>query len=486
LVQGALWIASLRWGTLILTWPITIVLARLLTPQDFGYLALVGVFTRFASLVAQGGLPNVIVLGEALSEQKYRSLHGWSLSFYFVACAVVVMAAEPIEHLYDTAGLRWVILLASVTLIMEGLTLVPVARMRRDLRLRELPIFDAVALLTNGLVALAGAFAGLRYWALILGYISARSVYTILVLRAYALPPAWPRIKGLQQTLKDAGNLLVSGMSVFVAESSDAWVGGAVVGSRALGGYRFMIGLAAAPLDKISGILLYVAGSALGNIREDLGRLRAALIRLVRLTATLMFPIFVGIALVGADLVDGLLGEKWMPFLPALQIYCLYAMFIPIRSILYQGAVAVGSSRVVAGTGLILLFLLPPSFFLLGDRFHATGLALAWLLPAPLVMTRFVHVLRERIGFGWSHLWDALYRPFLNVAIMAIGVMMLDYLPLMASYHPLGRMVIQALAGASLYALLVLQRQKKDIQWGLDVAGPQVPARIRLFLERWT
>jgi O-antigen/teichoic acid export membrane protein len=126
---------------------------------------------------------------------------------------------------------------------------------------------------------------------------------------------------------------------------------------------------------------------------------------MLRLAATMMFPIFVGIVLVSSDLVEGLLGEKWMPFLAALQVYCLYAMFLPIRSSCITGAVAAGASRVVAGTGLIVLFILPPSFFLLGDRLGATGLALAWLLPLPVVISRLVQALRERIGFGWSDLW---------------------------------------------------------------------------------
>lgn len=485
LVDGAVWVASLRWGTLILTVPITIALARLLTPQDFGYLALVGVFTRFARLLAEGGLPSVIILGERLPEQSYRRLHGWSISFYLIAFTGLVAAAAPIEWAYNSPGLRWVILSLSATLLLEGLTLVPVARMRRDLRLRELSIFHAVAVLTHSLVALAGAFAGLQYWALVLGHVTSRLIETILVFRASALAPAWPRLEGLRKTLRDAGNLLVSSVTTFVGQSSDAWIGGAVVGTHVLGGYRYMIGLAASPLDKISGILVYLAAPALGNVREDLPRLRGAIVRLVRLTATLMFPIFVGIALVGVDLVDGLLGNKWMPFLPALQVYCLYAMFLPVRAVLNQGAVAVGASGVVAGTGILRLLILPPAFFLLGDRFGATGLALAWLLPLPLVITRLVQALRERIGFGWSHLWDALFPALLKVSIMAVGVVMLEYVPIIASAHPIARLLIQASVGAIIYVTLVFRLQKNDIRWGLEVAGPRVPSRLRRNLERW-
>jgi O-antigen/teichoic acid export membrane protein len=164
-----------------------------------------------------------------------------------VAFAALWAAATPIERAYGIEGLRWVILSLSFTLLMEGLTLVPVARMRRDLRFRELPIFDAVGLVTNGIVALAAAFAGLQYWALVLGYVSGRLASTILVLRAYALLPAWPRLQGLQKTLKDASNLLVAGMSTFLAESSDAWIGAAVAGPKVLGGYKFMVGLAKPP-----------------------------------------------------------------------------------------------------------------------------------------------------------------------------------------------------------------------------------------------
>lgn len=482
-VDGAVWVAGLRWGTLLVSWPATIILARLLRPEDFGYLALVTVFTRFATLIAEGGIGTTVVLGEALSDSSYRRLHSWSIFLFLIATVILVALSIPIEHLYDTPGVRWVLLAFTFGVMLQGVTLVPVSRMRRELRFRELSIMQALSVIGEAIISVIFAALGFSYWSLVFGFLAGRILFSALVLRAYSLVPKFPTLEGLHSFLRDARRVLLASVSTFLAESSDAWVGGIAAGATALGGYTFMSGVARAPLDKVSGIVMYVSGSALGTVRESPERLKRVMLRMIRVVGIILLPIFTGIALVGEDLVQGVLGGKWHPYLASLQIYCVYALLLPLRDTLKQGAVAAGASADVARTGLMLLMIMPLGFFLLGDRWGATGLALTWLLPVPLIFNRLLWALSLRISLGWTDFLRALLRPVLAVLIMALVVQSVSFLDLVANSPPLLRLGIRALIGAVTYIGIAFWLMKSDISWTIDQISPRLPKRTRRIIQ---
>ncbi len=477
----AIWVAALRWGTLIVSWPATIILARLLSPQDYGYVALVAVFVRFGVLVAEGGFGNVVVLGELLPENAYRRLHGWSITFFIVSFVLLAVAAVPIEMLYESVGVRWIVIAVASGALIAGITVIPVARMRRELRLRELSIFHAVLAITESVTAVTCAILGFGYWSLVVGFVAGQVVFTGLVVRAFSIRPLFPSLEGLHKTLSDARKVLVAQVSNFFAESSGAWVGAIAAGTTALGGYSFMSGLANSPLEKISGILMYVGGSAIGSIRDDAERLTRALIRMIRITATVMFPIFAGIILVADDLIFALLGEKWIDYVPALQIYCVYAMFVPLLSIIGTGVIAAGGARDIAHSGLIRLFIMPPAFYILGSAYGATGLALAWILPIPFVFALLQRSLFNRLEMSITTTLAALMRPFFSIAIMSIVIVLIFGMKFTSGWSPLAILGSKVVLGGLVFLPLVVFLQRDDLRWLLASMESRYPGRGLVF-----
>lgn len=464
-MRGTFWVALSRWGTLLITWPTTILLARLLDPSDYGYLALVTVFTRFGRIVADGGMANTIVLGPSLSEEQYARLHGWSLSLFLGVGALIAIAAVPIEQLYDISGMRWVLLALTTTFLADGLMLVPIARMRRAVRFRELATIEGIRVLVEAATSIALALRGYGYWALVGGHLAGLTTQATLVIRSTQSWPARPTRHGLEEPLRNARSLLSASITSFAATSSDAWVGGAVTGAVGLGGYSFMNSLARAPIEKISGIVSYASGSLIGNLHNDPARVGRTVLRLARVSVLLMFPIFAGIALVAEELVLGLLGEKWLPYTNALRLLCLFAMTQPIHSALEQAAIATGRARTVAGNGGILLLLLPAAFFLLGSEYGATGLAAAWLVPMPIVMLRLLLTVRETTGtrlFDWL---AAVRGPAFSVSAMAVAVVLVSSIGVVQNSVPLVRLAIMAATGVVAYTSLLSLVAREDLRW---------------------
>lgn len=464
-LSGTFWIAASRWASLLVTWPVTIVLARLLSPADYGYLAVVAVFTRFGRIVAEAGVSNTVLLGPLLSERRYARLHGWSLLLFLVVGGAIAGLAVPIEHVYKTPGLRWVLLALTCSFLLEGLTLLPIARMRRGVRFRELAIADTARVLCEAVTSLTFAINGFGYWSLVAGFLAGHACHAIFILRAAGMFPAWPTTRGLTEPLHNAKRLLFASLTNFTAESSDAWVGGAVVGAAALGGYTFMMSLARSPIEKIAGIIAFASGSLLGNLRANTARIGQAVLRLTRVTSLLIFPAFAGIALVADDLVLGVLGPKWHPFVPALRILCLYFAMQPLATALDDAAIALGHARASAANGVISLLILPASFFVLGRQFGATGLALAWLIPRPFVIARLLRLFNRQTGVRLAA-WASCFRePIIGVVLMALAVTAIQRLPALVGLGSIVRLLLASCVGAAVYAAFVLTFAKADVLW---------------------
>jgi PST family polysaccharide transporter len=349
--------------------------------------------------------------------------------------------------------------------MLEGLTLLPIARMRRGVRFRELAVADTARVLCDAGTSLMCAINGIGYWSLVAGYLAGHACHAIFILYAAGMRPAWPTTRGLSAPLSNAKRLLVASITNFAAESADAWVGGAVVGAAALGGYTFMMSLARSPIEKIAGIIAFASGSLLGNLRANSARIGQAVLRLARVTSLLIFPVFAGIALVADDLVVGVLGPKWHPFVPSLRILCLFFAMQPLYSALDDAAIALGHSRASAINGVISLLILPVSFFVLGRHIGATGLALAWLIPRPLLIARLLLIFNRSTGLRLSP-WIACFRePVLGVLLMAVAVSAAQRFPSMAALSHLPRLVFLSTLGATVYGVFLLTFARADVLW---------------------
>lgn len=476
-ISGAKWTALSRWGSLLVSWPATILLGRLLLPTDYGYLALVAVFTGVAALIAEGGVVTTIVLGPALSEEQYRRLHGWSLTFFGAVWGVLVIAAAPIESLYDIAGLRWVVIALGSGLLLEGLRVVPEARMRRDFRFRDLAVLASGRVVVQAVASLLCAALGLGYWALVIGHLAGLGAAAGMALWMLRIFPLRPRLTGLRETLASSAHVLTGGVTQMIGERSDAWIGGAVLGATPLGGYVYMKGIAGAPLEKVSGILLYVAAAAFGTVEGEPERMRSLVLRSLRVMALMMFPLFTGLAITSQSLISAVLGEQWLPYAGTLQISCAYGMIVPIVTLLRSAVMAVGGAPEMARTGGISLLVLPPAFFLLGSRFGPDGLAAALLLPLPWIAERYIAVLVGRIGLTRRQVGACLLRPLATVAVMATMVVLTAQIEPVREARPLVRLLVQCTVGAIGYGGLSWLIQKDDLLWLIGRLRPNLTAQ---------
>jgi O-antigen/teichoic acid export membrane protein len=452
MVRGIIWTGGLRWVAQLISWPIMIVIARALKPSDFGFVALVSVWTRLIMLLTEGGVSGAIILGPPLERRQLHQLNVVALALSAVAFLLAVNIAFPIARFYGSDDLGWVMIAIASTFLLEGAMLIPTARLRREMRFRELAIADAARALTDSLITLATALLGMRYWALVAGYGSGVAVAAAAAI--YLAPtkcevPRWADIGG---TLKQARHLLATSLASFLYASSDVVIAGRLLGAGVTGAYSFAATIAQAPGDKLVSVLARVTPSLFGALGSNKESTRAYVEKLTRLLAMVLLPVLLGIAATAPTLIPLLLGARWQDSVIPLQLLCIYAIMMGVTTIVPQVLQAGGRAHDVAGNGLIALLIYPPVFYLLGRHWGVVGIAAGWVLVTPLLLTQLVLRMCRVVELPLSRYAAALLPATLAGALMVASVRAAAHGLAATSASTVLQLILQILTGVAAYS----------------------------------
>jgi teichuronic acid exporter len=209
----------------------------------------------------------------------------------------------------------------------------------------------------------------------------------------------------------------------FLFSESDKFIGGKILGNQALGYYAVASQLASLPIHKISGLLNSVAFPAFSHAHAHTSAdtVRGYLLKATRILGIAAFPVFFGISSTAEPIIACLLGEKWLPAAPLLQLLALVMPFRLLSNIFPPLLWGVGSPATSASNFLIAAILLPAAFYV-GSRWGIIGLAYAWLCMYPLVF--FITAFRTcaRVGVGVIEYLRQMARPVAAGMIMYASV----------------------------------------------------------------
>jgi O-antigen/teichoic acid export membrane protein len=475
IVRGVIWTGGLKWVAQLISWPIMIVIARVLHPSDFGFIALVSVWTRLIMLLTEGGVGGAIILGPPLERRQLHQLNVLALALSALAFLLAVGIAFPIARFYRSADLGWVMIAIASTFLLEGAMLIPTARLRREMRFRELAIADAARALTDSLVTLTTALLGMRYWALVAGYGSGVVVAAAAAIYLAPTKYEFPRWADIGGTLRQARHLLATSLASFLYASADIVVAGRLLGASATGAYSFAGTIAQAPGDKLVSVLTRVTPSLFGALGSNKESTRAYVEKLTRLLAMALLPVFLGIAAVAPTLIPLLLGSRWQDSVMPLQLLCLYATMVSVTTIVPQVLQAAGRAHDVARNSLIALVIYPPVFYLLGSRWGVVGIAAGWVLVTPLLVTLLILRMCRVIELPLSRYAAALLPATLAGAVMVASVRAVAHVLAATAATTVLQLSLQILTGVAAYtvSLLVLDGPR------VVAAGRELRHRVR-------
>ena len=413
LLRALAWTGGVRWSVQIFTWVSTLVIARLLSPDDYGVMTMASVYVTIVTLLTEFGIGTTIVTLRELSPRHLAQLNGLALGLGVAAMLISLVAAQPLAAFYHSDALVPVVSVMGISFVLAGMRAVPTALLQRALRFPRLAVIDGATALVQTVVTLTLAVGGLRYWALVGGVIAGAITTTGLVLHSAPRTPVLrPRRDELRGALPFTFDTILGRLCWYAYQNGDFVVAGRRLSDAATGAYSYAWALASAPLEKIASLATQVTPSFLAEVQGDRGKLARYFLAMTEAIALSTFPLSVGLALTARDLVPVALGAQWLPAIGPLQVIAAYAGARAVTPFANQVLVALRDTRYGFWLNAVAALVLPIGF-VVGSRWGTVGIAMTWVVLHPLVvivplLRRVTRKLEMPLADWWRAIWPAL------------------------------------------------------------------------------
>jgi O-antigen/teichoic acid export membrane protein len=477
LTAGAVWTAGGRVVSNLLGLVSTLTVARLLTPADFGLVAIATVIFAIVQAVTELSLSSALIQHKDPQQGHYDTAFTLSICRSLAIAAVLAVAAFPLAAAYHEGRLVGICLMLGVTAFVSGLINPKLVVYRRRLSFHQEIYTDLINKFVGLVVAIAIAVTFHSYWALILGSLASQLA---LVAMSYVLIPYAPRfsVTHWRNLFSFSSWLALSSGLNALNYRADQLALGAMLGNGQLGQYTVGDNLASLPVRESTAPISNVLFPAFSRLQDDPARLREAFLRSQRMLVALALPIGVGFALVAGPFVSLVLGTQWTSAALVAQvlgaIFAVHAFSMPVTPL----ALGLGRTRLLFVRDIIFIAVRYPLIFL-GLFFGGLlGLLLARCVSGTIGIAMDLYLARRLAGVGMWKQIASNGRPVAATIAMAAVVSVVGALS--GGCPEIMRLALMIPAGGISYfgATLAL--------WGASgkPAGPELTALAMLQLMR--
>jgi O-antigen/teichoic acid export membrane protein len=450
-IHGLSWNFVSRLGSQLFQSAFSIVLARLLSPREFGIVGMLLVFTGFAQALADGGLSSALIHRQDATNVHRSTVFWMQLCAGTILSAVFFLSAPAIAAFYGIPALKPLSRMLSCVFFIQALGLVHNSLLMKEFRFKALAAATIGATLVSGIVAIALAEAGYGVWALAWQILIMASMTTLLLW----LQSGWrPSLVFDPRAATDLGSygiyLLGHGSLNYWLRNGANLLIGKAIGAQSLGIFSRAFTLMLLPLNNVSAVFGQVMFPALAREQHDIPRFRQHYLLATRLIALLTFPVMVGVAVLADPLILLLLGPKWIAVIPILRILALVGLFQSIISPVGWVFTALGETKAQFHLSILLAFLFA-AFMAGGLHFGVIGVTYGyagWALVTGILNLRL-------IGQYIQSSAPAILLSVLPIAVAAGAMGVLVYVLDAGPIHDwpfAGRLAAGFLAGSTFYA----------------------------------
>lgn len=459
-VSGAVLYVGMRWFDRLIGVISTIMLARLLTPDDFGVVALASIVLGLAVVMLDLGINVAVVQRSGLDQQDLDTAWTIRLLQNAVIAAALCALATPVARYYGDVRLEPVLWLLALAYLLDGFTgMAPVVFQKRQQYAREVAFYSAKRLF-GFLVTIALAFWLRSYWALVYGTLVANAGAMLL---SHLMLGHLPRftLSRWQGFLGASFWLALRSMALYASNELDKFVVGRRDGTAVLGGYALASQVAAMPTTELLAPLSRALFPAMAAAKDDGNALGRMFLLALGIQCTLALPAAAGMALVAGDLVPVMLGEQWREATP---ILIALALAFGANALTYAGGymlTALGRYRDQSGVQWGMVISLALFVFVVSPSADATRIA--WfraVLAVGSVAAIAMLSLRCLPAISLHQLVAVVRRPIAATVVMSIGVVLLAQ-PF-ASLPPWAALSAKVVTGAAVYLAALV------VSWNLD------------------
>lgn len=436
IISSLFWKFFERAGTQLIQFGVTIALARILAPDDFGLVALIAIFISIASVFVQSGLNTALIQKKDADDLDFSSVFWASLGIAVATYTILFFGAPFIADFYGHASLTVIIRVLAITLFIDVFSSIQNAYVARNMLFKKLFFRSVGAIIPSGAIGLTLAFCGFGIWALVAHQFC--NAFLAVAIMWFTIP--WrPSFKFSFTRFKSlftyGWKLLVSSLIDVVYTNLRGLIIGKFFSPADLAYYNrgdtfpFLI------VNNINTSIGSVLLPSFAAAQNDIVQLKKMMRRSIITSTFIITPMMAGLAAMAPQVVLLILGEKWLPCVPFVQIYCFMYLFYPIHTTNLSAIKAVGRSDVFLKLEIIKkicgLSLLIGSYF-----YFKSPIGIAYGALVSTILCSFINANpnRKLLGYGYLEQIKDIFPTFIltvpmGIAVYAIGTSDIPLLP---------------------------------------------------------
>lgn len=443
-VKGMGWSAVENITRLGVAFIVSIILARLLSPEEYGLIGILAIFISIFSAIVDSGFTNALIRKQDATDTDYSTVFYTNLVLSIVLAAVLFFCAKPIADFFERQELVSLTRVMSSVVVINALAIVQRARTMKAIDFKTQTKITFISSICSGIIGISMAFLGYGVWALVGQQISNQLLSTVFFWIFNKWTPklvfSWTSFKEMWAF---GSKLLASSLIDTAWKEVYQVVIGKCYNPATLGLYTRAKQFADLCSSNLTSVVQRVSYPVLSSIQDDRIRLKCAYQRVIKTTMLPTFVLMLGMAACAESMIFVLIGEQWLKCVPMLQIICTYEMLYPLH------ALNLNMLQVQGRSDLFLKLEIIKKMIAIGPLLLGIFVNIYWMLAGSLVISLISYYLNAYysgpfLNYGIKEqVKDVL--PSFSVAIaMAVPVLAMSFIPM----NPFILLPLQILVGA--------------------------------------
>lgn len=327
---------------------VSIVLARLLLPEEYGIIAIVMVFISLANVFVQSGLNTALIQSKEIDDEDTSTVFYTSLFIALILYVSLYFLSPYIANFYGEEQLTKIIRVLAITLFFGSVNSIQIAITSRNMEFKKLFYRSLGAMIISGIIGISMAYLGFGVWALVSQQLSSQIIACIIMWFTVRWRPKFlfSLIK-LKIMFSFGSKILATNLLNALFLDLRSLIIGKIYTSDMLGYFNRGKQFPHLIINNINGSIVSVMLPTYSSHQDNIKRVKQMVKRSIVTSSFIIFPLMIGLAIVAEPLVKIVLTEKWLPSVPFLQIFCATYMLVPIHTANMQAIKALGYSNIL-------------------------------------------------------------------------------------------------------------------------------------------
>lgn len=431
----------------------TLILARILTPADFGLVAMATAVLALTELMGAFGFDTALIQRQDSQKHHYNTAWTFNVLFGVAITIALLLLASPAADFYREPRLLEMLPVLALGALVGGFENIGTVAFRKELNFDMEFRFLLIKRLAAFVVTLSLAFAFRTYWALIIGIVTSKCVSVLISYRLHPYRPSFC-LEAKAELMHFSKWLFISNLIQFLHSRSTDFILGRTVGTHGLGIYNIGVEIAVLPSTEFIAPINRAIYPVYSKLAVDLEALWARFFQVFGVICLVALPVSTGLICVAEVAVQVLLGNQWGEAVPIIRIIAVSGLAAALQSNLYLVILALGRPKANTLLSGCLLLISLPAIVYFSIQYGAVGAASTHCVVSLVGLSAISIVFTRITGLRLGQLGKCLLRPILASALMGMAVIACD--ASLQSFAPVLRLLLLIVVGIASYAAAVI------------------------------